>query len=257
MVCGFGDAVELRDAGQQLAGAALDKASRFTDWAHRPLTERQIRYALADVIHLRTVYEKLQQLWRRTAARLVCRGDGGSDRSGDLPRRAGRGVAPLPAARPRRPQFFGVLRDVAAWREAAAQQRDLPRGRIMRDEAVLEIASHAPRTIEALGHAPAASAQHCRGQARAARSSKPSSGASTTPIRRPALRPKAETAARARPAGRVAAGPAEAALRGLSGGAEAGGFGRRPRSDRRRRPGPGPAPCRAGGARCSAATRWR
>src|SRR5436309_9063464 len=61
MVCGFGDAASYETLVKRLARASLDKASRFTDWSHRPLTERQIRYALADVIHLRTVYEKLQQ----------------------------------------------------------------------------------------------------------------------------------------------------------------------------------------------------
>src|SRR5437762_3873232 len=62
MVCGFGDAVSYETLVKRLAGASLDKASRFTDWAHRPLTERQIKYALADVVHLRTVYDRLQQV---------------------------------------------------------------------------------------------------------------------------------------------------------------------------------------------------
>src|SRR5215470_12744144 len=61
MVCGFGDAASYETLVSKLAQASLDKSSRFTDWSHRPLTERQIRYALADVVHLRTVYEKLQQ----------------------------------------------------------------------------------------------------------------------------------------------------------------------------------------------------
>src|SRR6202035_471511 len=61
MVCGFGDSASYETLVRKLAGAALDKASRFTDWSHRPLTERQIKYALEDVIHLRTVYERLQQ----------------------------------------------------------------------------------------------------------------------------------------------------------------------------------------------------
>src|SRR6201987_2040276 len=61
MVCGFGDAASYETLVGKLAHASLDKSSRFTDWSHRPLTERQIRYALADVVHLRTVYEKLQQ----------------------------------------------------------------------------------------------------------------------------------------------------------------------------------------------------
>src|SRR6476660_6473164 len=61
MVCGFGDAASYETLVAKLAQATLDKSSRFTDWAHRPLTERQIQYALADVVHLRTVYERLQQ----------------------------------------------------------------------------------------------------------------------------------------------------------------------------------------------------
>src|SRR5436309_9547443 len=62
MVCGFGDAASYETLVRRLAKANLDKSSRFTDWAHRPLTDRQIEYALADVVHLRTVYERLQQL---------------------------------------------------------------------------------------------------------------------------------------------------------------------------------------------------
>src|SRR5947207_13499994 len=62
MVCGFGDAASYETLVRRLAKASLDKASRFTDWAHRPLTERQLEYALADVVHLRTVYERLQEL---------------------------------------------------------------------------------------------------------------------------------------------------------------------------------------------------
>ena len=61
MVCGFGDAASYETLVSKLAHASLDKSSRFTDWSRRPLTDRQIRYALADVVHLRTVYEELQQ----------------------------------------------------------------------------------------------------------------------------------------------------------------------------------------------------
>src|SRR6202140_1338062 len=67
MVCGFGDSVSYETLVKRLAGATLDKASRFTDWAHRPLTPRQIHYALADVVHLRTVYERLQELLAQNA----------------------------------------------------------------------------------------------------------------------------------------------------------------------------------------------
>src|SRR5437879_2192380 len=151
MVCGFGDAASYETLVKRLARANLDKASRFTDWAHRPLTARQIEYALADVVHLRTVYERLQEL-------LAQNGRVGwfAEEMADLIDPAIYRGEPAEAWRRFRlrgrvdRRQLGVLRAVAAWREAAAQQRDLPRGRIMRDEAILEIAAHAPKSIESL-----------------------------------------------------------------------------------------------------------
>jgi ribonuclease D len=151
MVCGFGDAVSYEMLARKLTGAHLDKASRFTDWAHRPLTDRQIDYALADVVHLRTVYERLQHILAKNGrtdwfaeevAGLVDPAVYRNDPDEAWRRFRLRGRADR--------RFLGVLKALAAWRERAAQQRDLPRGRIMRDEAVLEIAAHAPKTIEAL-----------------------------------------------------------------------------------------------------------
>ena len=151
MVCGFGDAASYETLVGKLAQASLDKSSRFTDWSRRPLTERQIRYALADVVYLRTVYEQLQQ-------RLASNGRANwfAEEMAELSNSATYRSDPSEAWRRFRlrgrvdPRFFGVLREVAAWRETAARQRNLPRGRIMRDEAVLEIAAHIPKTIEAL-----------------------------------------------------------------------------------------------------------
>ena len=151
MVCGFGDAASYETLVSKLARTALDKSSRFTDWANRPLTDRQIRYALADVVHLRTVYEELQQ-------RLALNGRAGwfAQEMAGLADPATYRSDPREAWRRFRlrgrvdPRFFGALRELAAWRELAARQRNLPRGRIMRDEAVVEIAAHTPRTIEAL-----------------------------------------------------------------------------------------------------------
>jgi ribonuclease D len=151
MVCGFGDAVSYETLVKRLAGATLDKASRFTDWAHRPLTERQIHYALADVVHLRTVYDRLQQVLAENGRAVWF-----AEEMADLVDPAIYRSEPAEAWRRFRlrgradQRFLGVLRALAAWRETAAQQRDLPRGRIMRDEAVLEIAAHAPKTIETL-----------------------------------------------------------------------------------------------------------
>jgi ribonuclease D len=151
MVCGFGDAASYETLVAKLAQASLDKSSRFTDWSRRPLTERQIRYALADVIHLRTVYETLRQ-------RLASNGRATwfAEEIADLSNPENYRSDPSEAWRRFRlrgrvdPRFFAVLREVAAWRETAARQRNLPRGRIMRDEAVLEIAAHMPKTVDAL-----------------------------------------------------------------------------------------------------------
>ena len=151
MVCGFGDAVSYETLVGKLARASLDKSSRFTDWSRRPLTERQVRYALADVVHLRTVYEGLQQ-------RLASNGRAGwfAEEMAGLADPATYRNDPSEAWRRFRlrgrvdSRFFGVLRELAAWRETAARQRNLPRARIMRDEAVLEISAHVPKTTEAL-----------------------------------------------------------------------------------------------------------
>lgn len=150
MVCGFGDAVAYETLAGRLAGASIDKSSRFTDWAHRPLTERQLRYALDDVIHLRTIYEKLGKRLTRTGRtewvkeEMTALTDPAVYRMD--PREAWRRLK----VRSEKPRFLAILRELAAWREEEAQRRDLPRNRIMKDESLLEIASHAPTTPEAL-----------------------------------------------------------------------------------------------------------
>jgi ribonuclease D len=151
MVCGFGDSVSYETLVRKLAGAGLDKASRFTDWSHRPLTDRQIDYALGDVIYLRTVYERLQQ-------RLATndRSSWFAEEMAELADAALYRTEPSESWRRFRlrgkadSRFLAVLRALAAWRETSAQQRDLPRSRILRDEALIEIASHAPQRIESL-----------------------------------------------------------------------------------------------------------
>jgi ribonuclease D len=151
MVCGFGDSASYETLVRKLAGASLDKASRFTDWSHRPLTKRQIEYALGDVIHLRTVYERLQQWLAKNGRASWFAEEMAALADATLYR-----TEPTEAWRRFRlrgradSKFLAVLRALAGWREAAAQERDLPRGRVLRDEALIEIASHAPRGVEAL-----------------------------------------------------------------------------------------------------------
>ncbi len=150
MVCGFGDSVSYETLAGKLAGARIDKSSRFTDWTHRPLTEKQLLYALADVTHLRVVYEKLAAALEKSgrtpwlADEMAILNDPGTYL-----------VAPVDAwkrlkTRGGNRRFMAILKELAAWREAAAQKRDIPRSRILKDEAILEIAANAPQTIDDL-----------------------------------------------------------------------------------------------------------
>jgi ribonuclease D len=150
MVCGFGDQVGYETLVAKLARAHLDKASRFTDWAIRPLSKRQIDYALGDVIHLRRVYEKLTQRLQ-VNGRVAWLGE----EMAELTDPATYRIEPESAYKRMKPRstngrFLSVLRELAAWREREAQKRDVPRGRVLRDEALTEIAHHLPRTADEL-----------------------------------------------------------------------------------------------------------
>ncbi len=150
MVCGFGEQVGYEVLVAKLTSARIDKSSRFTDWSRRPLSERQISYALSDVIHLQSVYEKLQ---------LKLTGNG---RTSWLEEEMAVLTAPetydldpalafrrIKSRSPNR-RFLALLRELAAWRETEAQRRDLPRNRVLRDESLLEIAHHLPSTAAEL-----------------------------------------------------------------------------------------------------------
>jgi ribonuclease D len=150
MVCGFGDSVSYETLTAKLAHARLDKGSRFTDWAQRPLSERQLTYALDDVIHLRVIYEKLVDDLARTG-----RHDWVQEEMGILTNPLTYRTEPAEAWRrlkPRNdsPRTLVVLQATAAWRETEAQAKDVPRGRIMRDETLIELALAAPTSPQEL-----------------------------------------------------------------------------------------------------------
>lgn len=150
MVCGFGDSVSYETLVNRLANARIDKSSRFTDWSQRPLSEKQVAYALADVTYLRPVYLKLKKRIERTG-----RDHWLAEELAGLCNPANYTIVPEDAwrrlkVRGGKLRFRCMLREVAAWREREAQNRNLPRGRILRDEAVLEVAAHGPETIEDL-----------------------------------------------------------------------------------------------------------
>jgi ribonuclease D len=150
MVCGFGEEVAYETLVSKLAGAHLDKSSRFTDWARRPLSEAQIRYALGDVTHLRVIYEKLaariEQAGRMAwvAEELEALLDPGLYRQ--PPEEAWRRLK----LRTRDQRFIAIVQALAAWREREAQRRDLPRARIIRDDLLMEVAANRPQSVEEL-----------------------------------------------------------------------------------------------------------
>ncbi len=144
MVCGHGDSIGYENLLQRLTGAKVDKGARFTDWSVRPLSERQIKYALADVVYLCPAYEKLHdQLLKRNREAWI------EEEMNTLLDPAIYDVDPMTTfrrikSRNAKPRTLAVLRELAAWREQEARRRNMPRNRIVRDETLLEIAHHAP-----------------------------------------------------------------------------------------------------------------
>lgn len=151
MVCGFGESISYVNLVKKINGADIDKSSRFTDWSRRPLSDKQLDYALGDVTHLRDVYKALsteitatgrmswlaEEMSTLTAAETY---DTDPDKAWQRLKLRVKGRKSL-----------AVLVELAAWRERLAQAQDVPRGRILRDEALYDIANQMPQTPEALG----------------------------------------------------------------------------------------------------------
>lgn len=151
MVCGYGDQVGYETLVRRIAKAELDKSSRFTDWSRRPLSDKQLTYALGDVTHLRMIYQKLSaQLaetgrahWLKEEMAILTDPATYTNDPAEAWRRV--------KARSPSPKFLAVVRALAAWREATAQARDVPRSRLVKDDALLEIATAKPKSMEELG----------------------------------------------------------------------------------------------------------
>lgn len=144
MVCGFGEAASYETLADKLANAKIDKSSRFTDWSNRPLTEKQITYALGDVSHLRKVYVKLRDQLKKTN-----RIDWVQEEMKILTSTSTYKIDPQEVWRrfkwrADKPRLRAILRELAAWRELEAQRLNVPRNRVVRDEALMEIAHHPP-----------------------------------------------------------------------------------------------------------------
>ncbi|QEL26302.1 ribonuclease D [Bosea sp. F3-2] len=150
MVCGYGDSVGYEQLANDLAKARIDKSSRFTDWSRRPLTEAQLAYAESDVTHLRQIYLALK-------ADLDASGRESwvAEEMAVLTSPATYEVKPENAwqrlkGRVRKPRELPILMEVAAWREREAQGRDVPRQRVLKDDALMDIVQRGPRTADAL-----------------------------------------------------------------------------------------------------------
>jgi ribonuclease D len=150
MVCGFGDAASYETLCRKIAHVEIDKSSRFTDWGRRPLSQKQLDYAVGDVTHLRTIYEFLKRKLEATG-----RADWVQEEIAALQDPTLYALDPASAWKRLKPRtsnkrFLAMLATLAAWREREAQERDIPRGRVLKDEALTEIAAHPPDNSEAL-----------------------------------------------------------------------------------------------------------
>jgi ribonuclease D len=150
MVCGFGESISYVNLVKKVTGTDLDKSSRFTDWSRRPLSDNQLTYALADVTHLRDVYHHL-----KTEIEATSRSEWLNEEMGVLTDPKTYESHPDDAwqrlkLRVKNRKSLAVLMELAAWRERLAQSQDVPRARILRDEALYDIANQAPTTTEQL-----------------------------------------------------------------------------------------------------------
>ena len=151
MVCGFGDSISYDQLVQRITGAKIDKSSRFTDWSRRPLSEHQIEYALADVTHLRDVYKALSARLAEQSRTEWVREEMEVLTSPDTYRMEPEHAWKRLKLRVRKPIELAILQELAAWREREAQSRDVPRSRVIKDDAVFEVAQQQPTTAAALG----------------------------------------------------------------------------------------------------------
>lgn len=150
MVCGFGDSASYATLVEKIVGVEVDKSSRFTDWSRRPLSEKQFNYSLSDVTHLRDVYKKLKSMleennrmeWLREEMDGLTNPENYIIDPDEIWKRI--------KAKGNSRKFFGVLRELAKWRELTARKLNIPRNFVLRDQPLLEIAAHVPKTLAEL-----------------------------------------------------------------------------------------------------------
>ncbi len=150
MVCGYGDSISYDQLVQRITGRQLDKSSRFTDWSARPLSEKQLRYALGDVTHLRDVYIKIREQlesqnrthWLEEEMEVLT-----SVSTYDIdPEESWKRLK----MRSRKPLELAITQMVAAWREETAKEENLPRGRVIKDDGIYAVAANPPGSVKEL-----------------------------------------------------------------------------------------------------------
>ena len=164
MVCGYGESVSYDKLVRQITGVQIDKSSRFTDWSHRPLSKQQLNYALSDVTHLRTVYESLlNQLekngrinWLNEEFQSVL-----SPKTYDIPLDQ---IWKRLKIKNGKPRFLILVRELCAFREKEAQNRNTPRNRVIRDDVLLDIAARSPKSSVDLAKVRSLSPQFAEGR---------------------------------------------------------------------------------------------
>jgi len=150
MVLGYGDSISYDQLVQRITGDLLDKSHRFTDWSRRPLSAAQVSYATSDVTHLREVFLSLSADLQKRGRTAWVDEEMEVLTSPETYRADPEAAWERLKTRVRKPRELAVLIEVAAWREREAQSRDVPRGRVLKDEAIGDIAIHAPTTSERL-----------------------------------------------------------------------------------------------------------
>jgi len=164
MVCGFGESIGYYSLVADICGVHLDKGAQFTDWSRRPLSNKQLLYALDDVTYLRDIYESLAEKLESTGRTtwLIQEMDILTSRETyeNKPEDSWERIK----VRTDKPKVLAVLREVAAWREREAQSRDVPRQRIVKDEVLADMAIHPPETVEELGRIRGLSLDFARGK---------------------------------------------------------------------------------------------
>lgn len=151
MVCGFNESVSYVNLVKKVTNVDIDKSNRFTDWSRRPLSPGQLTYAIGDVTHLRDVYRYLQAEMKATD-----RAEWVAEEMDELMQPATYQTVPEEAwqrlkLRVKNRKALAILIELAAWRERIAQGTNVPRGRVLRDDALFDIANQGPTTLEGLG----------------------------------------------------------------------------------------------------------